>query len=390
MVTAQAGTESPQFMRPDIRLQPHKMPPGTQLPDTESIPILSAPDQTIDLPPGYTEHHVPAPDRRAKPVGGIEATTPAPQTIPPVRRPPAKDIRIQPTIMLVAPDSGTKWETTEQVQVSWRTINIPEGEYLSVELFNHNGTKRIEYIGNSNSGRLDWTIPASIYKWPGNYRIRVATLDNRVEKISDMFHIGLKTVQRTVNIKAATVNKVITRVDYPGQKNIFESAVDPATYGIGSGQNWDTGMEPPTPDPGPHKMRVGYERFHKEPVRWSWIYRSHVKAHVHAHKDHGFLISATLHYPRISGDEIEERFCVLTQEWDGDPNALFTIPCDIERIGPWKHDVTSHVRRWFSYPQTNYGFLFFGRDESLDFDTRYRGAATYGDVRLVLEFESPL
>jgi hypothetical protein len=50
--------------------------------------------------------------------------------------------------------------------------------------------------------------------------------------------------------------------------------------------------------------------------------------------------------------------------------------------------VTAHVRKWLPYPDSNFGFLFFGRDESLGFDTQYRGVATYGDVTLVLEFES--
>ena len=61
MLTAQRAKESPQFVPQDIRRQPHRIPPETQLPRSESTPILSAPE-TIELPPGYIEHYVPAPD----------------------------------------------------------------------------------------------------------------------------------------------------------------------------------------------------------------------------------------------------------------------------------------------------------------------------------------
>jgi hypothetical protein len=280
----------------------------------------------------------------------------------------APSVQLKPSIVIRSPGTNTKWETGDRVTISWQTLNLPAQDFLSVELMNYTGTSRVEYLGNSNTGSLEWTIPTSIYKWPGNHRIRVATLDNKVEKISDMFHIGLKTAQKTVTIKADTVNKVKSR-DRSGSAFSFVQL-------------------PPTADPGPHRMRVGFERRRVDSVDYSWIYRSHVKANVYAHRNEGFLIKATLHYPRLAGDEIDERFCVLTAPWNGQPETLFTVPCDIERIGPNRHDVTAHVRKWLTYPDSNYGFLFFGRDESLGFDTQYRGAATYGDVTLVLEFES--
>jgi hypothetical protein len=280
------------------------------------------------------------------------------------------NVQLKPSIVIGSPGTNTKWETGNRVTISWQTLNLPAQDFLSVELMNYTGTRRIEYLGNSNTGSLEWTIPTSIYKFPGNHRIRVATLDNKVEKISDMFHIGLKTALKTVTIKADTVNKVKSRHRAPSGSFVI---VD------------DT---PPTADPGPHKMRVGFERRRRDSVDYSWIYRSHVKANVYAHRNDGFLVKATLNYPRLAGDEIDERFCVLTAPWDGRWETLFTVPCDIERIGPNKHDVTAHVRKWLTYPDSNYGFLFFGRDESLGFDTQYRGVATYGDVTLVLEFES--
>lgn len=276
---------------------------------------------------------------------------------------------MNPTIFIRSPDGSTKWQTGDRVTISWGTLNLPAQDYLSVELMNYTGSSRIEYLGNSNTGSLEWTIPASIYKWPGNHRIRVATLDNKVAKISDMFHIGLKTAQKTVTIKPDTVNKFKSRTRAPSGAFTLD-------------------LPPPTADPGPHKMRVGFERRREGSVDYSWIYRSHVKANVHAHRNEGFLVRATLHYPRLAGDEIDERFCVLTAPWDGQAETLFTVPCDIERIGPNRHDVTAHVRKWLTYPDSNHGFLFFGRDESLGFGTEYRGAATYGDVTLTLEFES--
>jgi len=295
-------------------------------------------------------------------------------------------VQLKPSIVIGSPGTNTKWETGDRVTISWQTLNLPAQDYLSVELMNYSGTSRVEYLGNSNTGSIEWTIPTSIYKWPGNHRVRVATLDNKVEKISDMFHIGLKTALKTVTIKADTVNKVKERVKQPNEAERWGRAVIDALPGVSSGYGSWLGV--PTADPGPHKMRVGYERKHQGPVSWSWIYRSHVKTNVQNHRNEGFLVRATLHYPRLAGNEIDERFCVLTAPWDGQPETLFTVPCDIERIGPNKHDVTAHVRKWLTYPDSNYGFLFFGRDESLGFDTQYRGVATYGDVTLVLEFES--
>jgi hypothetical protein len=299
------------------------------------------------------------------------AVTPAPQIAP--------GSLISTLIVIRSPDASTKWETGDRVTISWQTLNLPAQDYLSVELMNYTGTSRIEYLGNSNTGSLEWTIPASIYKWPGNHRIRVATLDNKVEKVSDMFHIGLKTAQKTVTIKADTVNKFKLRTRSPSNavSNFF-----------GAGSQFAEDLPTPTADPGSHKMRVGFERRRKDSVDYSWIYRSHVKTNVYAHRNEGFLVKATLRYPRLSGDVIDERFCVLTAPWDGQAGTLFTVPCDIERIGPNSHDVTAHVRKWLTYPDSNYGFLFFGRDESLGFDTQYRGVATYGDMTLVLEFQS--
>jgi len=370
-----ASAPSPAAAGGQILVQPNLPAPAAGTSGKAAVPMLAqapAPPTGFQRPPLNIQRQV-APT----------AATPAPQIAP--------GSLLKPSIVIRSPDANTKWQTGDRVTISWQTLNLPAQDYLSVELMNYSGTSRVEYLGNSNTGNLEWTIPTSIYKWPGNHRIRVATLDNKVEKISDMFHIGLKTAQKTVTITADTVNKVKWRRKAPGQAQRYGYALIDALPGVSAGPGHGmvvNPMSPPTADPGPHKMRVGYERKDLGSKNRSWIYRSHVKTNAYAHRNEGFLVRATLHYPRLAGDVIEERFCVLTAPWDGQPETLFTVLCDIERIGPNRHDVTAHVRKWLTYPDSNYGFLFFGRDESLGFDTKYRGVTTYGDVTLVLEFES--
>jgi hypothetical protein len=213
-----------------------------------------------------------------------------------------------------------------------------------VELYNYNGKKKVRDINGSvlslggKKYSLSWKIPTDVYKWPGNHTIRVS--HNNIFGISSMFHISKALKIKTYTLSATTVNKVKWH-SYKPDKNVFTMEVNPTAA-----------------DPGPGKMRVGYENHYSSDYYKGFIYRSWVYFNPGNLK--GLVSKATLSFKPFMGCNFTPKVYVLNQKWNGDPTTLFSIPCSL--INP-SGNLGLIVNEWIS-KNNNYGLVFVGPDES--------------------------
>lgn len=109
-------------------------------------------------------------------------------------------------ITITAPAAGTSWCRGQVVNINWNKSGSMASQ-VKIRLFDSAVTAIVMPIVDStpNDGSYTWTVPASVS--PGNYVIRVRTVDNAVMGDSDVFGIVLcSTPSITVTAPAAGVN----------------------------------------------------------------------------------------------------------------------------------------------------------------------------------------
>jgi len=259
------------------------------------------------------------------------------------------------------PDNNSKWKEGETETIRWETGQKPP---FKVELYNYNGTKKVRDIPGfvkSEGGikySLNWKIPTDVYTWPGNYTIKVS--NNNTSGVSKMFHISKALKIKTYTFSATTDNKV-KWYWYKPDKNVFTAEVNPTAA-----------------DPGPGKMRVGYENHNSSDYYKGFIYRSWVYFNLGNLK--GLVSKATLSYKHFMGCNFTPKVYVLNQKWNGDPTALFSIPCSM--IDP-SSNLGLMVNQWIS-KNNNYGLVFVGTDESFKHNNS-QCVGFFEDVKLTVE-----
>lgn len=263
-------------------------------------------------------------------------------------------------IKVSSPTKTSNWKTKKTYLVRWETGNT-QGKQVKVQLYNHNGKKFLKDLGGSSSGTLSWKIPTSVYKWPGYYKIKVSTPDGTRHGFSGKFHISLQTTKKTYKVSGQTTNKY----KYRRKKK--------KSFTVGC---------PIADDPGPGKMRVGYDSYYHDSTECAMIYRSFVKFNLMAFQGKGLLLKARLKYRKFMGDNCTIRPLILEAPWNGDSNALFKVKA-YHHTNP--ADVTSVVQKWLAYPNSNYGVVFAGTNESLSYGAG-KCLGYYEAVELELEF----
>ena len=273
----------------------------------------------------------------------------------------AKGILKVMTPKITQPHKGTNWKEGSSETIRWETGMKPP---FKVELFNYNGKKKVrDCLGTvqSQGGEkysLQWYIPKDVYKWPGNYTIKVS--QGNIAGISDMFHISKAIKIKTYTFSATTVNKVREKW-YKPNKNVFTAKIDPS---VG--------------DPGPGKMRVGYENHDTPDIYTGFVYRSWVYFNLGSLK--GLVSKATLSFKRFMGCSFTPAVYVLNQKWSGDPMALFSIPGS--KIDP-SANLGLIVNGWISKGD-NWGFVFVGQNESFPHNNS-QCVGLFEDVKLTVE-----
>lgn len=264
-------------------------------------------------------------------------------------------------ISISQPDNNSKWKEGETETIRWQTVLKPP---FKVELYNYNGTKKVRDIPGfvkSEGGikySLNWKIPTDVYKWPGNYTIKVS--QNNISGISKMFHISKALKIKTYTFSATTDNKV-KWYWYKPDKNVFTAEVNPTAA-----------------DPGQGKMRVGYENHNNPGYYKGFIYRSWVYFNLGNIK--GLVSKATLSFKHFMGCNFTPKVYVLNQKWNGDANALFSIPCSM--INPTSN-LGLTVNQWIS-KNNNYGLVFVGQDESFKHNNN-QCVGYFENVKLTVE-----
>lgn len=243
-------------------------------------------------------------------------------------------------ISVTKPNNKSNWETGKTYQITW--TGAPSGS-MKVQLYNYNGKKFLRDIGQSSTGSISWTIPKDVYKWPGNYKIRVATTNNITEGFSDMFHIGTQAATTSYTFNGTTDNK------YKYRRKAKKSFT----------------MECPIDeDPGPGKMRVGYHNYASDHTDCATIYRSFVSFNVDSLKGKGMVLKASMTYNAFMGDNCNTRVYMLEQKWNGAAESLFTV--SVTQVEPG--NMTSTVQKWLAYPNANYGLVVVGPNESMQYN----------------------
>jgi hypothetical protein len=93
----------------------------------------------------------------------------------------------QPTITVLTPGEGDDWPVGSSHTISW-TVTGSMNDTVKIRLMQ--GDVKILGISDStaNDGQFSWTVPSTIT--PGNYYIRVKTIDNIVEGNGEIFNIS--------------------------------------------------------------------------------------------------------------------------------------------------------------------------------------------------------
>ena len=259
---------------------------------------------------------------------------------------------------ITSPDKKSKWETGKSFQIKW---NWAGSGAVKVQLYNYNGKTFLRDIGTSSSGSLNWLIPQDVYKWPGNYTIRVSTLDNKTEAFSEMFHISTQATTSKYTVNGQTNNKYKYKTK---RKKSFtmQCQIDE--------------------DPGPGKMRVGYRSSTTDHTDCATIYRSFVSLNTASLAGKGLLLKAKLNFNKFMGDNCNVKVYVLTQPWNGDAESLFSVSADY-----WSNpsNFTGAVQKWLAYPNSNYGIVFVGPNESMSY-VNSKCVGYFDNVKLELEF----
>ncbi len=267
---------------------------------------------------------------------------------------------INKEIKFISPKSTSNWKTGSSFTVKWETKNV-QGQPVFVKLYNYNGKKLIKSLGSSTTGSYQWNIPASIYKWPGYYKMYAETMGGKFKGFSDKFHISTQTAKKNYTVNGNVVNKYRYRKK---KKKSFTTSCEEA------------------PDPGAGKMRVGFNSYSSDHTDCKMIYRSFVSFNLAAYKGKGLLLKAKLKFRKFMGDNCNVKLYILDQKWNGNAKALFSVKATYH-ANP--DNVTSIVQKWLAYPSANYGVVFVGPNENLN---QYSGKclAYYDDIKLELEF----
>jgi len=261
------------------------------------------------------------------------------------------------------PNKSSKWKEGETGTIRWTTGFKPP---FKVELYNYNGTKKVRDCQGTvkNEGgatySMDWHIPTNVYKWPGNYTIRVSQGSH--SGLSEMFHISKALTVKTYTFTAQTDNKYRKKWHKP-DKDKFTMQVNPSAN-----------------DPGPGKARVGYENHNTSDLYTGFIYRSWVFFDVGKLKGKGLVSKATLSFKHFMGCKFTPKVYVLNQKWNGDAKALFTVSCS--PVNP-SGNLGLIVNGWIA-KNDNYGLVFTGLDESFQHNNK-NCVDFYEDIKLTVE-----
>jgi|GEM_PF-6991480 hypothetical protein len=334
-------------------------------------------------------------------------------------------------IPILSPDQSAKWEEGTTKTIRW-SMKINDRRGVKIDLLDaknkvvHNITQTLsvpKLPGGSSSTadpselhgvpritkEYQWNIPKGIYKFPGNYRIKISTSDNRAVGYSNVFHISMTLKEIFDSIPAKTDN-------FWRRKGERKSLAIPFTDIPWPGYLDREGYLPAQVHSG--KILVGYEN---EFSKTSYVVTSTHEYKGYAYRGYiffpldnfygrkGLLTKATLQM-RIANTLTSTGSSVSNQKYSY-ASKLYKLTAPIQSFNgpstefycnlPMKKgsldggifdgvdtlsvNLTSLVRGWMQYKESNHGLLVVGPNEKFDHnnDAKY---TLYENIRLKMEF----
>ncbi|MCK5003839.1 MAG: hypothetical protein KAS21_02065 [Candidatus Aminicenantes bacterium] len=108
------------------------------------------------------------------------------------------------SITVTSPAAGNEWIISSTHDITWSKTG-DMNEFVKIRLFDRTGTIRVLAIADrtANNGIFrDWTIPSTIS--PGDYIVKVKTVDNAVEDDSGVFSIRREVLEEIPSINVTS------------------------------------------------------------------------------------------------------------------------------------------------------------------------------------------
>jgi hypothetical protein len=248
------------------------------------------------------------------------------------------------------PSDGSKWFRKNTYPITW---NKNDSIKTNVKISLLQGGNLIHIIASStpNSGNFSWTIPATIP--PGDYVIKIQTVDNKFGAESYNFSIAINMVTKKVNASLKSSNspcvcdKQVAKT-CPGA--CVCSKTDPVLGTIRVGQEWHRFSVDNVIQCETYRNYMGWVLFDLPKLSTS-IVKATLK--------YGFLSIESFDKTPTSVDTYPPPSCphnvyAATQDWIGPTTKLKLLASN----SGYQVDVSGQVQAWLSGKQPNYGFAF--------------------------------
>jgi hypothetical protein len=259
------------------------------------------------------------------------------------------------TIKILKPNGGT-WKEGSDMIISWENKFL-NSKKINILLVKKNG-QTIKVIKSNFRGlthphgyvSYKWKIPVHLFssalQYVGNYKIKIASVDGKADGISNAFRITTAVKVNKYKVYASTSNK------YHNKNKQKKTPL--------AGAPFLTSYE--HSNPGNGKLRVGFANFYKkETIAYNYsgyVYRAHAFFDVSKFKGKGLMTKAVLHFNHYKGKSCGIRAYQVTKA----SNSLFNIETNF--IDNPHENIAQIVRKWVAYPNSNFGILFTGTNES--------------------------
>ena len=250
------------------------------------------------------------------------------------------------------PSKGSTWFRKGTYTITWNKLGWIKTN-VKISLFQGGNLVNTIASSTSNSGSFSWTIPGAIV--PGEYVIKVQTVDNKYGADSDNFSIAANIVTKKVSVPLKGSNSICVC-----EKTVSKTCPEPCAcqttdtpFGsIRAGLFWFHNSDPST-----HIILC--EVFY---THMGWVLFELPKlptSNVKATLKYGLLSSEIMDKDPTSADGFPPPSCPVdvyaaTNQWTGVTTPLTSLASE----AGFQIDVSSQVRTWLSGSQPNFGFVF--------------------------------
>jgi hypothetical protein len=323
--------------KPDATAGFYEWKVGDMLPPDNHHTFVAGADYRVYIETLNGELH----DQSAK---AFSITVPLSLQIDPNKVKSAADAMAEKWIKVLSPVAGANLKRIEQYDLLWQCSDFMKKQWAKVWLLKNGApfqvlTERMYLNSGHNYFQLLTDVPA------GDYQIRIEGRDwPNVKGDSGVFHL-IETV-KSLNLTYDAQARNVYKYHHVWPSGAFTTQCE--------GHEWK--------DPGPKSARVGYHNIKIGDDDWChFIYRSHVFFDIKGLT--GEAQSAKITFSETSAPPTIFKVFVLTAAWDGQADALFSIPCKVLMLND-PNQLRDVVSNWVKNSGQNYGLVIVGDNES--------------------------